>query len=126
MHSARGRQEVVRFAHTYQPQVSHLPADFRWVPAGSTWSHGSDQQFHRIGSWGIGMGGMESTVRETVLIAWPDGPAALCLLVLPVAWVIGQWWASRSTRHGFCVTCGYDLRASPDRCPECGTAPAAK
>jgi hypothetical protein len=57
--------------------------------------------------------------RDWVAPVWPAGVA---LAVLPVAWIVQAARRKRRNRLGFCRTCGYDLRASPDRCPECGTS----
>lgn len=44
--------------------------------------------------------------------------------VLPAVWLVRRRREGRRTREGWCLRCGYDLRASPGRCPECGVVPS--
>jgi hypothetical protein len=53
---------------------------------------------------------------------WIDVPIWLPVLftfILPAATVVA-WLRRKRMKEGHCPWCGYDTRATPDRCPECG------
>jgi ABC-type sugar transport system permease subunit len=62
----------------------------------------------------------------------PDAVGSRIVVNIPFWWLVALgsiypaiwWWRRLRTRHrektGRCLNCGYDLRASADRCPECG------
>ena len=60
---------------------------------------------------------LSAEVPYWMLLSPLAAPVVLGFLVLGLP-VVKRW---RRMRNGLCPACGYDLRASKDRCPECGT-----
>jgi hypothetical protein len=63
------------------------------------------------------------------MLRWRSA-AVPCWVLVALTGLLPLWASSRygnyrqrraRTRSGRCGVCGYDLRATPDRCPECGT-----
>lgn len=92
-----------------------------------------DDSFARVESlaehWDVRFPGVGYTsggdvpARFMVLVVHLAYPTVLFSLA-PLAWLAGfrrQRRSARRARAGLCATCGYDLRASPGRCPECGS-----
>jgi hypothetical protein len=68
---------------------------------------------------GVGLYSLGDPGDRMALFALPMWLIALVSLPIPACWILRH----RRSLPGYCAKCGYDLRATPDRCPECGTIP---
>jgi len=81
---------------------------------------------------------MLSERRMSGFVDIPEGPfgsdpiwfVTLATSLLPSVWLCDYLWRVRRARrlrlHWQCAKCGYDLRATPERCPECGRCATAE
>jgi hypothetical protein len=101
MHWHRAPEQIVpRYFHLHES--SYL--DVRWS----------------LGSYGYSGAARNGIGWRTLFIPF----AVVCVLsvLLPLRWLALEPLRRRERRRlsGRCASCGYDLRASTDRCPECG------
>ena len=88
-----------------------------------SWERGRLDDSWRLDSRAPTEAAKQLRYRYLELKCWP---LVVALSLLPgargLAWVVRR--VRRRAGEGLCPSCGYDLRATPERCPECGTIAA--
>jgi hypothetical protein len=63
-------------------------------------------------------------IRSFWILRAPVGPMCIAVAIVAGCCVCALVRHARLPVKGCCRKCGYDLRATPHRCPECGAVPA--
>jgi hypothetical protein len=123
--------DLLRYSRMYEPG---------WIERyreenqpGFSWHHNSTplipgHRYATVGDGGFGFGhrhqdhpGAERH-DEYWTLSVPAWFLILITALAPSVWLRRRLRQRYRATYNLCLTCGYDLRASTDRCPECGTA----
>jgi hypothetical protein len=96
-----------------------------WPPSPGRLLHSHDGSLGMLRYWGVDPTG--KIIMSAPFPVWfmPYFLLVLPPLIFPAVWLAMRWrrrqQSADRTAMGLCTGCGYDLRASIERCPECGT-----
>jgi hypothetical protein len=88
----------------YNPEFSHRALGFRW---GKGIRVQLAKPFSKV----------RITIWQVMIPLWAFG---IIFGALPAKWTFSYWRRRQRKLNGRCIECGYDLRMSATRCPECG------
>lgn len=73
--------------------------------------------------WGFSYNRRTQNGTRYWLVQAPCWVFAVSTALVSACWAALGWRQRRRLQKGRCCHCGYDLRATPERCPECGNVP---
>lgn len=89
---------------------------------GREWRTWPAPAFSGTRSWSGWRGRNERAIDTSdVMVGVPYWFAAVVTIAPAIAWLYRNRLRRTQVGKLVCMTCGYDLRATPNRCPECGT-----
>lgn len=105
-------------------RMQRWPTGFLWATG---WRYNVDPKPSNFGCYAPALKPREEIitvgVADSLRFAIPYWLQLLAFATAPTIFVF-RWNKKRRRPKGLCPKCGYDLRATPDRCPECGTVVA--
>jgi hypothetical protein len=120
----------VRAAYSIKGVVVVYELSPRLDSSGFFWSHTSASLMRaQHGYWPFYLSTSRPSASMHLYVRfsyWLSTAVAGILPLLRIRQILQTNRRLRRTKQGYCASCGYDLRATPDRCPECGTIPAKR
>lgn len=119
---------AVKVKESSETKIIGLPGPF-WHDSESDPVPASSAGLGATWEWGaVGFGGWTNTfmTRQSSSVMTgiyvPHWFLLFLFAIIPFVKVRRALLLRRRAAKGCCTKCGYDLRASPEKCPECGTA----